>query len=75
MSELPTSSSSAEEEDDVLDDYDDEFSFYNFSRIHFQNNATHTHVSHRLKKPLLHHDDEADALVRGREDTQTAVLL
>lgn len=42
----------------------DEFSFYRFSVLHFQGAATHTHISQRLREPLLHHDDEGDALVR-----------
>uniref|UniRef100_A0A3Q3XBS1 Uncharacterized protein n=1 Tax=Mola mola TaxID=94237 RepID=A0A3Q3XBS1_MOLML len=51
-----------EKEDDKLNDESDAFSFYSFSVLHFQGNATHTHVTHRLKQPLLPHDDEADAL-------------
>uniref|UniRef100_H3CR28 Myosin VIIBb n=1 Tax=Tetraodon nigroviridis TaxID=99883 RepID=H3CR28_TETNG len=41
---------------------DDEFSFYRFSALHFQGGATHTHITQRLREPLLHHDDEGDAL-------------
>uniref|UniRef100_A0A3Q0RF94 Myosin VIIBb n=1 Tax=Amphilophus citrinellus TaxID=61819 RepID=A0A3Q0RF94_AMPCI len=51
-----------EEEDDDYDDDSDEFSFYKFSQRHFQDNANHTHITYRLKKSLLHHDDEGDAL-------------
>ncbi|XP_047446348.1 unconventional myosin-VIIa-like isoform X2 [Mugil cephalus] len=50
------------DDDDMFDDDSDEYSFYKFSVLHFENKATHTHVSHRLKKPLLHHDDEGDVL-------------
>ncbi|XP_040911103.1 unconventional myosin-VIIa-like [Toxotes jaculatrix] len=37
-------------------------SFYNFSILHFQGSSTHTHITHRLRQPLLPHDDEGDAL-------------
>ncbi|KAM9323016.1 unconventional myosin-VIIa-like [Pholidichthys leucotaenia] len=52
---------SEDEEDDEFES-NDEFSFYRFSQLHFQNNANHTHVSQRLKRPLLRHEDEGDAL-------------
>ncbi|XP_071348422.1 unconventional myosin-VIIa-like isoform X2 [Trachinotus anak] len=61
----PTSTNptpSLDEEVDEFDDDDKEFSFYKFSVIHFQGNATHTHVAQRLRQSLLQHDDEADAL-------------
>ncbi|XP_017275826.1 unconventional myosin-VIIa [Kryptolebias marmoratus] len=61
----PTPSLEEEDEEEVYDGFDDEsdlFSFYNFSRQHFQNNTSHKHTSQRLKEPLLHHEDEGDAL-------------
>lgn len=62
----PTPSLDEEEEeiDDGFDDESDIFSFYNFSKRHFQNDEDHKHTAQRLKQPLLHHEDEADALVR-----------
>ncbi|XP_028284277.1 unconventional myosin-VIIa-like isoform X2 [Parambassis ranga] len=62
---VPSSPASSVEEDEDEDEfYDDseEFSFYKFSQQHFQDYANHTHISQRLKKPLLSHDDEGDAL-------------
>lgn len=58
----PATPSSDEEEDDEFDDSDEEFSF---SRFGFQSNATHSHITQRLKQPLLPHDDEGDVLVSG----------
>lgn len=50
------------------------FSFYRFSVLHFQGNATHTHITQRLREPLLHHDDKGDALVRrGRSKVSEKV--
>lgn len=63
MSTLSTSSQ--DEEDDEFDDNSEEFSFHRFSVLHFQGNATHSHITQRLRQPLLPHDDEGDALVRG----------
>uniref|UniRef100_A0A3B4TMB3 Unconventional myosin-VIIa-like n=1 Tax=Seriola dumerili TaxID=41447 RepID=A0A3B4TMB3_SERDU len=57
-----TPTSSLEEEDDEFDDEGDKFSFSNFSIIHFQGDATHAHITQRLRQPLLQHDDEGDAL-------------
>ncbi|XP_011484715.1 unconventional myosin-VIIa [Oryzias latipes] len=54
--------SEEEEEEDEFDDETDPFSFYNFSVRYFQHNADHKHTSQRLKKPLLMHEDEGDAL-------------
>ncbi|XP_061791016.2 unconventional myosin-VIIb-like [Nerophis lumbriciformis] len=51
-----------EEEEDGFEDFTDEFSFYQFSILHFKGDASHTHIQHRLHKPLLQHDDEADTL-------------
>ncbi|XP_069020490.1 unconventional myosin-VIIa-like [Embiotoca jacksoni] len=54
-----------EEEEEEFDEFDvnsEEFSFQKFSIIHFQDSATHTHITQRLRKPLLTHDDEGDAL-------------
>lgn len=56
--------SEEEEEDDEFEDETDPLSFYNFSIRYFQHNADHKHTSQRLKKPLLVHEDEGDALVR-----------
>uniref|UniRef100_A0A4W6BYZ4 Myosin VIIBb n=1 Tax=Lates calcarifer TaxID=8187 RepID=A0A4W6BYZ4_LATCA len=53
---------SLEEDDDEFDEDDDQFSFYKFSELNFQGNATHTHVTQRLRQPLLPHDDEGDTL-------------
>lgn len=61
-----TPTPSLEENDDAFDDGSDEFSFSKFSKRHFQGNATSTHILQRLRQPLLPHDDEGDALVRGR---------
>ncbi|XP_037537916.1 unconventional myosin-VIIa [Nematolebias whitei] len=64
-SSTPTPSLEEEDEEEFYDGFDDEsdlFSFYNFSKKHFQNNVNHKHTSQRLKDPLLHHEDEADAL-------------
>lgn len=54
-----------DEEDDDFDDESDEFSFYRFSVLHFQGSASHSHITDRIRLPLLSHDDEGDALVRG----------
>lgn len=59
----PASTPPSEEADD-FDENLDEFSFYRFSILHFQSNATHTHINNRLRQPLLHHEDEDDAMVR-----------
>lgn len=60
-----------EEFNDEFDDESDLFSFYNFSKQHFQNNADHKHTTLRLKEPLLQHEDEGDALVRPFRDKTT----
>ncbi|XP_070700920.1 unconventional myosin-VIIb-like [Pempheris klunzingeri] len=63
ISATPTPSLEEDEvEDDDFDDATNEFSFYKFSFLHFQGNIGHTHFPQRLKKPLLVHDDEGDAL-------------
>lgn len=69
-----TPTPSLEDDDDEFDDGSDEFSFYKFSILHFQGNATHTHIPQRLKQPLLRHDDEGDALVRGQRGTTGSFL-
>ncbi|XP_055007885.1 unconventional myosin-VIIa-like isoform X2 [Boleophthalmus pectinirostris] len=51
-----------EEEDDYFEDSSAPFSFNKFCDLHFQGNASPSHITHRLKKPLLAHDDEGDAL-------------
>ncbi|KAM3603846.1 uncharacterized protein V6R79_002916 [Siganus canaliculatus] len=56
-----TPSPSLEEEDDEFDEGSDEFSLFKFSLLHFQD-ASHSHITQRLKQPLLPHDDEGDAL-------------
>ncbi|XP_040028053.2 unconventional myosin-VIIa [Gasterosteus aculeatus] len=61
-SSTPTPSVEEEEEDNEFDEGSDEFSFNAFSSLHFQGNADHTHFNQRLRQPLLHHDDEGDAL-------------
>lgn len=55
-------STDAEEDDDGSG----EFSFYKFSIQHFQGYMSHRHITQRLRQPLLKHDDEGDALVRGQ---------
>lgn len=62
-SSTSTSSSSSEEEEQAEEE-EEEFSFYRFSVLRFQGNATHTHITQRLREPLLQHGDEGDALVR-----------
>lgn len=41
----------------------DEYPFTKFASMYFQGAATHTHIRHRLRQPLLHHEDEGDVLV------------
>uniref|UniRef100_A0A8D3D1Y2 Myosin VIIBb n=1 Tax=Scophthalmus maximus TaxID=52904 RepID=A0A8D3D1Y2_SCOMX len=53
---------SEEEDEDDFDEDSDELSFYRFSILHFQSNLSHTHITQRLRLPLLPHDDEGDAL-------------
>ncbi|KAF7652777.1 hypothetical protein LDENG_00092430 [Lucifuga dentata] len=59
--EAPASTIS-EEDYEEYDDSNDEFSFSKFSSLHFQGNASHTHITQRLKQPLLLHEDEGDTL-------------
>lgn len=69
----PSPSVDEDEEEEENDDFEDdgnEFSFYRFSQRYFQDNASHTHIPYRLKKSLLHHDDEGDALVRSQTGTR-----
>ncbi|XP_061653732.1 unconventional myosin-VIIa-like [Phyllopteryx taeniolatus] len=61
-SDTATLTPSLEEEEDDFEDFTEEFSFYNFSILHFQGDVSHTHINQRLKKPLLQHDDEGDTL-------------
>lgn len=56
---------SAADQDD--DGRAEEFSFYEFSVQHFQGYMSHRHITQRLRQPLLKHDDEGDALVRGQQ--------
>lgn len=51
-----------------------EFSFYKFSVQHFQGYMSHRHISQRLRQPLLRHDDEGDALVRGQGPIRDALF-
>uniref|UniRef100_A0A674CB98 Myosin VIIB n=1 Tax=Salmo trutta TaxID=8032 RepID=A0A674CB98_SALTR len=44
------------------DDENEELSFTKFSALHFQGSATHSHITQRLRQPLLYHEDEGDAL-------------
>lgn len=59
---------------DEDDDESAEFSFYKFSVQHFQGYMSHRHITQRLRKPLLKHDDEGDALVRGQGAIRDALL-
>ncbi|XP_033838555.1 unconventional myosin-VIIa-like [Periophthalmus magnuspinnatus] len=56
------SSMAEEEEADYFEDGSEPFSFNKFCDVHFQGNASPSHITHRLKQPLLAHDDEGDAL-------------
>ncbi|XP_061746210.1 unconventional myosin-VIIb-like isoform X2 [Nerophis ophidion] len=58
----PSFGEEEEEEEDGFEDFTEEFSFYQFSLLHFKGDASHTHIEQRLRKPLLQHDDEADTL-------------
>lgn len=59
---------------DEDDDESAEFSFYKFSVQHFQGYMSHRHITQRLRQPLLKHDDEADALVRGQGPIRDALF-
>nr|XP_049602969.1 unconventional myosin-VIIa isoform X2 [Syngnathus scovelli] len=62
-SDTATPTPSFDEEEDEFEDLTDEYSFYKFSILHFQGDASHTHIlNQRLRKPLLQHDDESDTL-------------
>lgn len=69
ISPTPSVDEDKEEETDDFEDDGDEFSFYRFSQRYFQDSASHTHIPYRLKKSLLHHDDEGDTLVRSQTGT------
>lgn len=65
ISSSPTPSVEEEEEEEDDDDFDDSrdpFSFDKFCSLYFQGNASSSHITYRLKQPLLAHDDEGDAL-------------
>uniref|UniRef100_A0A8B9KRH1 Si:ch73-194h10.2 n=1 Tax=Astyanax mexicanus TaxID=7994 RepID=A0A8B9KRH1_ASTMX len=51
-------------EDLPEEDYDDldEYSFSKFASMYFQGAATPTHIRHRLRQPLLYHEDESDVV-------------
>ncbi|XP_059913806.1 unconventional myosin-VIIa-like isoform X2 [Gadus macrocephalus] len=51
-----------EEEEEEPFKEDKEFSFQKFCSLHFQGDASHTHISQRLRQPLLAHQDERDSL-------------
>lgn len=72
--QLPPRESSKPDDEDY-DDRTGEFSFYKFSLQHFQGFISHTHISQRLRQPLLQHDDEGDALVRRRRPMRGVVSL
>ncbi|KAM4604686.1 unconventional myosin-VIIa-like [Polymixia lowei] len=59
---LPEEDYDGSDDSDGSDDNNEEFSFYKFSSLYFQGNATHRHIAHRLRQPLLPHEDEGDAL-------------
>uniref|UniRef100_A0A3Q2YWP2 Unconventional myosin-VIIa-like n=1 Tax=Hippocampus comes TaxID=109280 RepID=A0A3Q2YWP2_HIPCM len=61
-SDTTSRSLSIDEEEDEFEDFTEEYSFYKFSILHFQGDASHTHINQRLRKPLLQHDDESDTL-------------
>lgn len=65
-----TPTPSLEEGDDEFDDSSDKFSLYEF-----QGSASHTHITQRLRQPLLPHDDEGDALVRGRRGEEEGIFV
>lgn len=46
-------------EEEEIDDY----SFAKFASMHFQGSSLPSHIQQRLRQPLLHHEDEGDALV------------
>lgn len=60
---------------DADEDESAEFSFYEFSVQHFQGYMSHRHIAQRLRQPLLRHDDEGDARVRGRRPVRDARTL
>uniref|UniRef100_A0A674CKG4 Unconventional myosin-VIIa-like n=1 Tax=Salmo trutta TaxID=8032 RepID=A0A674CKG4_SALTR len=55
------------------DDEDEEFSFIKFSALHFQGSATHSHITQRLRQPLLYHEDEGDTLVRSQHQASVSL--
>ncbi|XP_062337712.1 unconventional myosin-VIIb [Osmerus eperlanus] len=57
---LPVEDYDLDHEED--DNEDDEYSFFKFSAMHFQGSASNSHITQRLRQPLLHHEDEGDAL-------------
>ncbi|XP_035276926.1 unconventional myosin-VIIb-like [Anguilla anguilla] len=57
--DIPIVEEAPEKEEEEIDD---EHSFAKFASMHFQNSATHTHINQRLRRTLLFHDDEGDAL-------------
>lgn len=66
---------SSEPDNEDYDDRTSEFSFYKFSLQNFQGFISHTHITQRLRQPLLKHDDEGDALVRGRRPVRGVIFL
>ncbi|KAI4877996.1 hypothetical protein NFI96_012181, partial [Prochilodus magdalenae] len=51
-----------EDESETDDEVEEEFSFSKFAAMSFKGSSTNTHIRQRLKQPLLHHEDEGDAL-------------
>uniref|UniRef100_A0AAQ5XXJ5 Myosin VIIBb n=1 Tax=Amphiprion ocellaris TaxID=80972 RepID=A0AAQ5XXJ5_AMPOC len=62
----PSLDEDEDEDENEFDDENDEFSFYKFSILHFQD-ADHKHITQRLKKSLLTHDDEPDNLTEDED--------
>ena len=58
---LPAEDYDSDHEED--DNEDEEYSFSKFSAMHFESSASKSHITQRLRQPLLHHEDEGDALV------------
>lgn len=59
IDDLPMEDEHLSEDEEDLDKY----SFSKFASMYFQGAATPTHVRHKLRQPLLHHEDEGDVLV------------
>ena len=66
-----------EKEEEVEEPFKEnkEFSFQKFCSLHFQGDASHTHIYQRLRQPLLAHQDERDSLVRRNTNPRCAIIL